>query len=243
MSEEVVRELDIVPEDEIWEIGPGGGFLTETLVGKGKSVRVFEIDRRLEAVLSGKFPSGVEFHWGDFMDVDLPQLLEGRPSVKVCGNLPYYCGTAMIRKLLGSPGIGRMVFVLQEEVSLKAAALPGDEDYGFLSAQIRLFAEIGLGNTYPPGAFDPSPKVSSRLLRLDPLVLSAEERTRRLKAVGLLSKAFSHRRKMLLPLLGREFHRHREPWENVFARLEISPQIRIEKLALALVLELADNLD
>lgn len=226
---EVVARLAATSDHVIWEIGPGTGALTEHLAGTGAELQLFEIDLRMEEILSKKFPNAAVM-WGDFLEIPYEKLpLPGKPLL-VCGNLPYYCGTPIIRKFLEQgPKPERMVFLLQEEVALKAAARENQKDYGFLSVQIGFFANAKAGSTFPPSSFFPPPKINSTILELEPLELTQEEKNARLQALKIISVIFSQRRKMALPLLKKRFPA--VDWNERFAQQGVPEKARPENIS------------
>lgn len=236
---EIVRRLDAGPADEIWEIGPGTGALTEKLIATGAPVTAFEIDERMRDELE-RFGDRLTVHWGDVMELDLAPLVPVGRRLLVTGNLPYYCGTAILRQLLMmNPQPDKLVFLLQDEVARKAAAKPASDAYGFLSAQVRLFAEPLLGTRFSPASFRPSPKVYSTILELRPLKLDQAEFERRERALKLLSVMLGNRRKMALPLLKHSFANANPAWEDRFRALGIDAKLRGETIPLETVVSLA----
>lgn len=239
LGAEVLARLAPTAADEIWELGPGQGALTVLLAASGAAVRAFEIDGRLRPDLETRFPPPVTFHWGDFLELDVrPWIPPAGRGFLACGNLPYYCATPMIRRLLELPRPpSRLVFVVQEEVARKACAAAGTPDYGFLSGQLQLQAEVTMGTVFPPSSFRPVPKVSSALLELRPLALEPAERQRRQRALALLSVMLRQRRKMAHNLL-RQFLPL--PWEDLLTRVGLAPTCRGEIIPLPTLLALAD---
>ena len=55
--------------------------------------------------------------------------------------------------------------MLQEEVARRVASPPGSKEYGILSVLYALWADVDIPLRFPPGAFEPPPKVASALLR------------------------------------------------------------------------------
>lgn len=238
---EIVRRLEAGVGDVIWEIGPGTGALTEKLIATGASVEAFEIDERMRDELA-RFGSRLTVRWGDVMEMDLAPLVPAGKKLLVTGNLPYYCGTAILRRLLMlKPQPDRLVFLLQDEVARKAAAKPGTDAYGFLSAQVRLFAEPVLGTRFSPASFRPSPKVYSTILELRPLHLGEAEFERREHALKILSVMLGSRRKMALPLLKHAFPGASPAWDERFISLNINLKARGETIPLETVIELASH--
>jgi 16S rRNA (adenine1518-N6/adenine1519-N6)-dimethyltransferase len=108
---------------------------------------------------------------GDFLDVDLDQILADEPRpVRVIGNLPYNVSSPILFKLLGAHNGGRRfsdaTLMLQREVADRLVARPGTKDYGALAIQVALHADVERVLTLPPGAFRPPPKVTSAVVRL-----------------------------------------------------------------------------
>jgi 16S rRNA (adenine1518-N6/adenine1519-N6)-dimethyltransferase len=170
----VARLIDALspqPDDVFLEIGPGRGALTAPLAPRVARIIAVEIDRDLAAALPARVPPHVRIVEGDFLDVDVPQLLAGeRRPVRAVGNLPYNVSSPILFKLLHAADDGRLLsdatVMLQKEVADRVAAGPGSADYGALSIQVALRATVTRVLTLPPGAFRPPPKVTSSVVRL-----------------------------------------------------------------------------
>ena len=236
IPDEIVRRLAASKEHLIWEIGPGQGALTEQLKKTGARMHLFEIDERMRPVLAQRFAS-IEVTWGDFLELRDEQLPPTGDHLLVCGNLPYYCGTPIIRRFLeNGPQAERIVFLLQEEVAKKAAAACNNSDYSYLSVHTAFFARASAGSTFGPSSFVPPPKINSTILQLEPLQLSAAERERRHRALKIISLLFQQRRKMALPLLRKKFPE--TGWEAKFDKLGIDYKARPENISPEQFLEL-----
>src|SRR5262245_1657779 len=89
----VTRLLDAqspAPDDVFLEIGPGRGALTFPLAARVRHIVAVEIDRDLAAHLRTESPANVRVVEGDFLDIDLEEVLRDEPRpVRVVGNLPY----------------------------------------------------------------------------------------------------------------------------------------------------------
>jgi 16S rRNA (adenine1518-N6/adenine1519-N6)-dimethyltransferase len=170
----LIDRLEPSPDDTFLEIGPGRGALTRPLAERVRRIVAVEIDRDLAADLRTRFPRGganVEVVEGDFLEVDLDELLRGEAlPVRVVGNLPYNVSSPILFKLLGTHDGGRRVsdatLMLQREVADRLVATPGSGDYGALAIQVALHADVQRLLTLPPGAFRPPPKVTSAVVRL-----------------------------------------------------------------------------
>lgn len=233
---EFLEFLDIAEHHQVWEIGPGKGAITRHILKATDNVHLFEIDERLKDHLQKQFPA-TSITWGDFLHIPDDQLPQATDNLLVCGNLPYYCATPIIKKLIEvGPWAERIVFLLQDEVAKKAAAKENTKDYSFLSVHTSFFAEAITGTTYPPTSFSPAPKINSTVLCLKPLRLTTDEVKRRLKALKGISILFSQRRKMALPLLRKSITQ--VDWDQRFEALGIDPKARPENISPGTLLKL-----
>jgi len=184
------------PGPRILEIGGGLGALTAALLRRGLGpVTVLEKDRRLADHLRGTFGDRIALAVGDALVVDLP------PAEVVVGNLPYSVATPILLRLLAGR-VPRVVVLLQEEVAQRLAAGPDSKEYGRLAIAARLYGSVELFRPVPASAFEPRPKVGSRLLvhtaRAGDLPVPSVDRFER-----LVRDLFSARRKQLGNLLPR----------------------------------------
>ena len=97
----ISKGANITKEDNVLEIGPGFGTLTEELLLNAKKVVAVELDERLNAVLAqtvGHFENFVLVN-ADILKADLDKLVAdqfGDEPFKVVANLPYYITTPII---------------------------------------------------------------------------------------------------------------------------------------------------
>ncbi|HSL87933.1 MAG TPA: rRNA adenine N-6-methyltransferase family protein, partial [Ignavibacteriaceae bacterium] len=70
----IVDEINPLPKDNLLEIGPGLGSLTNELVERGILFTAVEIDRRVIDDLRGRYPT-VNIIEHDFLELDLNNLL------------------------------------------------------------------------------------------------------------------------------------------------------------------------
>jgi len=153
------------------EIGPGRGALTAPLAERAGKVIAVELDRDLAATLETRVAQNVRLVQADFLDVDLPQLLQGEHTpVRVVGNLPYNVASPILFRLLDLADEGRLLrdatLMVQREVADRIVAAPGGGDYGAMSIQVQLLADVARVLSLPPGAFRPPPKVHSAVVQL-----------------------------------------------------------------------------
>lgn len=152
------------PAGLVIEIGPGKGALTEKLLDRAAKVIAIELDEKLAEQLQSRFAgdSRLQLIRADVLSVDLAQW----GNAPVAGNLPYYITSPIIEKVLRS-GATRAVFLIQKEVAQRLVAKPGTRDYGYLTVQTALFANVRSLFDVKPGAFRPPPKVDSSVVLLE----------------------------------------------------------------------------
>ena len=113
------------------------------------------------------------------------------------GNLPYYAATPIIEKTLET-AFRRAVFLVQKEVAARLTARPGTRDYGYLSVQTQLFADVEALFDVAPSAFRPPPKVYSTLVRLLPQHRAAELGIADAgRFLAFVAQCFRHKRKTI----------------------------------------------
>jgi 16S rRNA (adenine1518-N6/adenine1519-N6)-dimethyltransferase len=162
--ERLLRVVAPEPGDVFLEIGPGQGALTLPLAERCARVVAVEIDGELARRLRSRAPAHVEVVQQDALAVDLRSLVP--PGARLVGNLPYYVSSPLLRRFLDLRGHVRDVHaMLQDEVARRIASPPGSKEYGILSVLYALHADVDIPARFPPGAFQPPPKVHSALLR------------------------------------------------------------------------------
>lgn len=158
-------------DDNLVEIGPGRGALTEHLLRSAPRLQAIELDRDLVVLLQEKFAghAGFDLRQGDALKTDFSQFGEQPHGLRVVGNLPYNISTPLLFHLLCFRArIADMHFLLQKEVVDRIAAEPGNRHYGRLSVMIQYHCRVERLLEVPPAAFRPVPKVDSALVRLVP---------------------------------------------------------------------------
>jgi 16S rRNA (adenine1518-N6/adenine1519-N6)-dimethyltransferase len=167
IAEKIVQGL-IAPEgvEQVLEIGPGMGVLTQFLVQrKDVALTVVEIDRDSVAYLEKHYP-GLPIISGDFLELDLSQQFPGKYSI--IGNFPYNISSQIFFKVLENKDrVWQVVGMVQKEVADRIAAPHGNKTYGILSVLLQAFYTIHYLFKVPPGVFNPPPKVMSAVIRLE----------------------------------------------------------------------------
>jgi 16S rRNA (adenine1518-N6/adenine1519-N6)-dimethyltransferase len=247
----IVKAAELHADDQVLEVGPGLGPLTEALLDAAGHVLAIEKDARLVRILRERFKSELENVTADgkprleLLEADALQVLQHANTDwtgwKLVANLPYTVASPILVELAqGNPGPERLVATLQLEVARRLMANASDADYGILTLLVQLAYEPREWFKIPAGCFFPEPDVDSAcvvLIRRERALLTSEQRATFTK---LVKRSFSQRRKMMLKLLKSDW-----PADRLGAALEaesLSPKIRAEDVSLAQFIALTRRL-
>lgn len=190
----------------VYEVGPGPGGLTRALIAEG-AARVIAVERDARAIpalgdIAAAKPGRLDIVQADALAVDERALLSEHGvthPVCVVANLPFNVGTALLVKWLSvewPPWWASLTLMFQKEVAMRVCAKPGDEAYGRLSVLAGWRTRARILFDVSRSAFVPPPKVTSTVLRIEPLPAPRyEAELSDLEAVT--ASAFGQRRKML----------------------------------------------
>lgn len=232
----------VKPGDNILEIGPGLGPLSELLLKSGARVLAIEKDKRLIEALQERF--GKEERLG-LLHADALQFLKREErdwtGWKLISNLPYSVASPIFVELASAEKPPAMIVAtLQLEVVQRILAKAGDDDYGQLSLFLQVRYEPKESFKIPAGSFFPPPDVDSACVKLElrrqPLV-SAKEIP---DFYRIVKRAFSQRRKIMLKLLKNEWPG--DKLESAFTELKIPLQARAETVSLEQFVRLTERL-
>jgi 16S rRNA (adenine1518-N6/adenine1519-N6)-dimethyltransferase len=195
----IARAIAPREDDNVVEIGPGQGALTDALFDSGCAINAIEIDRDLQSQLRVMFFNrDLTLHNADALKFDFSQLSKAAHDLRVVGNLPYNISTPLIFKLLENLGLIKdMHFMLQKEVVDRLAATPGTKAWGRVSVMTQIDCEVESLFEVPPEAFFPQPKVQSAIVRITPKNEPYRPECSREQLSKLVQMAFAQRRKTL----------------------------------------------
>lgn len=225
ICDRIVSLLNIRSSDNILEIGPGPGALSNV-------IRKHEFNR---LILIEKDP-----RWASLQNTDISSIcvlnmdaldfawqnLSG--SWKLIGNLPYNAASPLIWDIVSRvPDLVLAVFMVQLEVARRITASPGNRDYGALSVWVQNYTRPKMEIKVGPGSFRPPPKVDSGVVSFIPLAKDSwPGEPEKLKT--LLKICFQNRRKQL----GGIFALHKMGYMlDALESLNIAPSLRPENLS------------
>lgn len=249
----IVAAGDVQKTDNVVEIGPGIGALTEQLARAAKQVVAFELDDRLIPVLDHTMApyDNVTIVHNDILKVDLEkefakQFEDVTAPLKLVANLPYYITTPILMQVLQS-GIhfDNIVVMMQKEVADRLSAEPGTKDYGSLTLAVQYRMNAKLAFTVSRTAFVPNPNVDSAIISLTPREPLAIQPRDEKRLFELFKIGFVMRRKTLWNNLTTAFGKGEAMQAKLTAALaaiDLDPRTRAEKLSLERFVELHNAL-
>ena len=192
---QIKAALEDAPIDQLLEIGPGAGALTQHILDLPKQAfKAVELDREKVAYLLHTYPQleGKLIN-EDFLETAIP--FEGQFTL--VGNFPYNISTQIVFRVLDwKEQVPVMIGMFQKEVAERIAANPHSKAYGILSVLTQAFYEVEYLFDVPPSAFTPPPNVMSGVIRLKRKNTFPEFSSIK-SFYHLVKMAFGQRRKML----------------------------------------------
>jgi len=235
----IVAAINPLPGQNLIEIGPGLGALTEPVAELVDKLKVIELDKDLVVRLKTHpfLQNKLEINEADALRFDFKNLIEADHKMRIFGNLPYNISTPLMFHLFEYHAyIQDMHFMLQKEVVKRIAAGPGSKAYGRLTVMAQYFCKVTPVLDVPPESFTPAPKVDSAVVRLTPYEKVPYPATSLDWLSRVCREGFGLRRKTL-----RNCYKKLASVEELEA-VGINPTLRPENLTLKQFVDLANYL-
>ena len=220
--------------DNILEIGPGMGVLTQFLIPKIKNLKLVEIDTESVTYLNRKYPERQKDILNeDFLKMNLSKTFEGQ-AFGIIGNFPYNISSQIVFKALEyRQYLPFFCGMFQKEVAQRICEKPGTKAYGILSVLCQTYYHAQYHFNVSPAVFSPPPKVDSGVLSLkrkEDLIIDFDEKL----LFRIVKTGFQQRRKTLRNSL-KSLNIHKLTLEDSIFDL------RPEKLSAAQFIELTNK--
>ena len=243
ITDKIVRVAGDLSGHIVFEIGPGPGGLTRSLLkSAAEKVIAVEFDERAVralAELEGVAQGRLQVIKADALQVDLRESCSADMKCAILANLPYNIATPLLVRWLSDirhdfPAYNAMVLMFQKEVADRITARPGSKAYGRLSVLTQWLCNTRKAYDLPPSAFTPPPKVKSSIVHFVPKEPDGDAPSFR-TVEQLTAAAFGQRRKMIRSSL--KVH------EEVLDRLYIDKTLRAEDIPPEKYIEIAKSID
>ena len=216
----------------ILEIGCGPGSLTHHLLKAKARVSAIEIDEgsleHMQRHFGAEIESGqLNLLAGDALTVKWPNNIDA-----IVANIPYQISSPLLERMQREVRTCPAVLLVQDEFADRMAMAIPPLDRGPLGLSLWLDYDIQMARRVPASCFSPQPRVTSRLIRLQPLnrleSLGSEVDRRMFRQVT--AQCFGDRRRKLRNLLRRPPRRlsripgwHRGRWQGAIQSLQKHP--------------------
>ena len=221
-------ESPLGANSHVIEIGPGPGSLTLSLLRTGASVTAFEIDEEAVAHLYRVFGDAegrLDVHQADALQVEWPE-----DATHVVANLPYQISSPTIERIQrhhAQHAIESAVLLVQSEFADRMALSRDGSAPSPLALSVWLDFDLELDSKVAPHSFSPSPRVSSRLVRMRPADRSLGMDRRMFRTIT--QHCFANRRRKMRTLLSKPPSRlsrirgwHKKRWADAVASIQLS---------------------
>jgi 16S rRNA (adenine1518-N6/adenine1519-N6)-dimethyltransferase len=247
----IVDAAGLTPADDVIEVGPGIGALTQFIAENANHVLALEVDGRLLPVLAETLDGyrNVEVVLEDVLKADLPKLVaehfDGKHHLKVVANLPYYITTPILTHLMNSQlPFTSLTVMMQKEVADRLTAQPNSKDYGSLTIAIQQQMAVQVAFEVKRTNFVPAPNVDSAIVTLtrrEAPLITVNNQTSFDK---LTRGAFAARRKTLWNNLVNLYGKtNRDVLKQALETAGVDAKVRAEDLSIAEFGRLSDALD
>ena len=243
--QKIIQAAEIESKDQILEIGPGKGVLTESLLQTGAKIFAIEKDRELVKFLEKRFKNKLNLK---IIQADIRNFLQNteytilNTGYKVIGNIPYYLTSHLLRILLENPiRPFLIVLMIQKEVAERITAqLP---KMNLLSVSVQFYAKPEIICYVSKTAFQPKPKVDSAVIKIIPINTNENTDEIQIKTFFNVVKAgFKQPRKLLLNNIYNNLNIEKDKIKEIFEQLDIPINTRSQNLSVQNWISLAQKL-
>ena len=224
ICEKIVSFIGIEPSDEVLEIGPGLGSLTNFICKSGVKTTAVDIDERMISFLRVSLQefSNLSLVNDDIRRVDVSSF------TKIVANLPYNITTEVIIYLLQNAlKAKKLVLMCQSETFAHFFDVEGKE-YGPSSVLVHLCGSIKKLLTVKAGSFHPVPKCNSIVFEIE--LIRELEYDKVIKTYNLSKQLFLNRRKTIYNNLS-NYLKNKDKAESLLKQLNIPLNYRPEQIS------------
>ena len=224
--EKICNVGNLSENDNVLEIGPGGGNLTEFILKKKpKKFYVIEKDEKLINYLIDRFDNKITIINKDILKYNL-KLLNNKHFI-IFGNLPYNISSQILINLINYSysnfSYKKLILMFQKEVADRILAQDNSKNYGRLSIISSWKLDIKKIMDIYPSSFFPKPKVMSSLLLFKPRINYIKFKNPK-NLEHITNVFFNQRRKMIKKPLNILFTNSKDVVNELDLDINLRPQ-------------------
>ena len=224
--EKICNSGNITENNNVLEVGPGTGNLTEIILQKKpKKFHVIEKDERLIKNLKERFEKKLTIINEDILEYDL-KLLSDKDLI-IFGNLPYNISSQILANFINYSysefSYKKLVLMFQKEVADRILAEDNSKNYGRLSIFSSWKLNIKKIMDINPSSFFPKPKVMSSLLIFEPKINYIKFKNSK-NLEHITNVFFNQRRKMIKKPLNILFKDSKKVIDELDLDINLRPQ-------------------
>lgn len=232
-----INALDLKKDDEVLEIGPGLGALSEQILSNDCYLTAIEIDKNMVDILENTFSDNKKFTIvnQDILKFDIADFINHKTKkIKIVSNLPYYITSQILNKIILSDlDFDCFIAMMQKEVGKKIIN-PTRKDLNPLQVILQMEYEVSIIKYVSKNDFLPRPEVDSIILSFkknsSPYLINKQS------FIDFLKFSFQNRRKTIIKNLSEKYSRDR--LLNIFKKLNLSEDKRIDEIELDEIIKL-----
>jgi len=231
----IVEASGVSLKDQVLEIGPGIGNLTEKLLQKAGFVLSVEKDKKFLPILRKlkKKNKNFEFQIEDVLKFNFQEFFIKRTKkdYRVVANIPYFITGKILQILLAAKHKPVSITLLtQKEVSKNIIAKEGKMSIPAIAVQI--FGKPSIIKNVKASSFYPAPKVDSSILHIEVFRKPKYKIENEKKFFRVVKACFSGKRKQIHNTLVNNLHLKKELVNNILSGLKIKPAARPQELSI-----------
>lgn len=233
--EKIAEEILNNSTNDIIEIGPGLGAITEPLVNQKRNIVCIEKDKILIENLKNKFKlkKNITLINEDVLKIDFKSIASENSII--IGNLPYNISTKILIKFVNElhESTNKGIFMFQREVADKIIAKKIKKNR--LSSKIKIFYEVKEILKVSENDFWPPPKIKSSVLLFTPKKISSNNLNMKELDKFLQCAFFSNRKKIVNNLANKY---HKDKIFSILKKLRINDKVRPEDIDEGMLLQI-----
>ncbi len=162
--DKIISVSNLKREDVVLEIGPGLGFLTESLIKKVKKVHAVEIDSRLCDYLEKKFSkyNNLQLVNDDLLKIEIPL------CNKVVSNIPYSITGPILEKVFFNEKPPQGILIIEKSLSDRLFNKNNYKKFSRITLSVNAFMRPIERFNISPKSFYPIPNIELSLINLIP---------------------------------------------------------------------------